>query len=53
MNRILFDLKGEEVTREYVPEGFPKEFEWATIAEIDKHKTMYPDIERNELIRPI
>ncbi len=53
VNRILFDLKGEEVTREYVPEGFPKEFEWATIAEIDKHKTMYPDIERNELIRPI
>ncbi|TND09343.1 MAG: hypothetical protein FD123_1305 [Bacteroidetes bacterium] len=53
VNRILFDLKGEEITREYVPEGFPKEFEWATIAEIDKHNIMYPNKERQELIRPI
>ncbi|MBK6836469.1 MAG: hypothetical protein IPG89_20295 [Bacteroidetes bacterium] len=53
VNRIEFNLNGEELTREYVPEGFPKEFEWATIAEIDKHNIMYPNKERQELIRPI
>ncbi len=52
-NRILFDFKGEEITREYVPEGFPKDFEWATIAEIDKNGTVYPNKNREDLIRPI
>lgn len=52
VNRILYNLRGEEITREYVPEGFPKEFEWATIEEIDKFNVMYPNMERSELIRP-
>ncbi len=50
VNRILFDLKGEEITREYVPEGFPEEFEWATIAEIDKHSTI-PGLYQQQLLK--
>jgi hypothetical protein len=52
VNRILFNFKGVEIKREYVPEGLPTKFEWATIAEIDNHGTIYPNIQRNELIKP-
>lgn len=51
-NMIVFDHMGEQVNRLYVPEGFPKDFEWATIPEIDKYNVMYPFKDRSDLIRP-
>ena len=54
VNRIEFNSKGEEETREYVEAGLPldESYCWATIAEIDKHGKMYPHILRSDLIGP-
>lgn len=51
VNKIIFNEDGEEITREYVPEGLPDgDFGWASLAEINKHGEVYPFIKNRKLL---